>query len=156
MNVELKQFPVENIRLSLCEVSFEENRYRLDILFDDVVFENMAGVEDVAEFNVVFEFDPGFKSDEHIENPILLLANNWKLLGRTPELLQENVPFIYTGYMYPVLLHRCDIGEVKENKVFLDLELFLNFEDGFPWFKDAYFPVKGWFEFKVPLVSSLI
>jgi hypothetical protein len=43
MNVELKQFPVQNIRLNLCEVSFEENHYQLDLLFDDVVFEKYVG-----------------------------------------------------------------------------------------------------------------
>jgi hypothetical protein len=148
MTAELKEFPVQNIKLNLCEVGFEENHYQIDILFDDVVFENMSGVEDVAEFNVVFEFDAGFKAGEHIEDPVSFIANNWKLLGRTPELV-DTIPFIHTGYTYPVLLHRCDIGEIKENKIFLDLELFLNFEDGFPWFKDAYFPVKGWFDFVV-------
>lgn len=148
MNVELKEFPVQNIRLNLCEVGFEENHYQLDMLFDDVVFENLSGVEDVAEFNVCFEFDPGFKVDEDVENPISLIANNWKLLGRKPELI-DTVPFIHTGYTYPVLLHRCDFGEIKEDKIFLDLELLLNFEDGFPQFKNAYFPVKGWFDFVI-------
>ncbi len=148
MNAELKDFPVQNIKLNLCEVGFEENHYQIDILFDDVPFENLSGVEDFAEFNLCYEFDPGFKAEEHVANPVSLIENNWKLLGRTPELV-DTVPFITTGYTYPVLLHRCDIGEVKENKIFLDLELFLNFEDGFPQFKDAYFPLKGWFDFVI-------
>jgi hypothetical protein len=150
MNLELKQFPVENIRVNTCEVGFEENHFQIELLFDEVLFENLSGVEDVAELNVCFEFDAGFNVEDKIENPFLLIANNWKLFGRTPPLLDENVPFIYTGYTYPVLLHRCEIGEIKDKKIFIDLELFLNFEDGFPWFKDAYYPVKGWFDLLDP------
>ena len=155
MNVELKQFPVENIRLNLCEVRFEENHYQIELLFDEIPFENLTGVEDVAELNVCFEFDAGFKSEDKIEKPFSFIANNWQLLGRTPPLLQENMPFIYTGYTYPVLLSRCMIGQVKGNKIFLDLELFLNLEDGFPQFKNAYFPVKGWFDLVEPVAPII-